>query len=110
MILVTKVCVCVFFFPFILDVKFVGCTSRGHTGETSNRIFLIHLPSAVMSLFFRGKDSAIPFPRREVELCVLTIKSFSSCWAFFFFVVRKNSCYRDPNSRPNVSEGYEVTN
>ena len=55
MILVTKVCVCFFFFPFILDVKFVGCTSRGHTGETSNRIFLIHLPSAVMSLFFAGR-------------------------------------------------------
>ena len=24
-------CVCVFF-PSILDIKFVGCTSRGHTG------------------------------------------------------------------------------
>ena len=26
----SAVCVCVFF-TFILDVKFVGCTSRGHT-------------------------------------------------------------------------------
>ena len=41
------VCVCVFF-PFIIDVQFVGCTSRGHTG------FFIHLPSTVHAfvLFF----------------------------------------------------------
>ena len=31
-------CVCVFF-PFILDIKFVGRTSRGHTGGRSHRIF-----------------------------------------------------------------------
>ena len=36
------VCVCVFF-PFILDAKFVGCTSRDHTG---GRLHMIsHLPS-----------------------------------------------------------------
>ena len=29
-----RVCVCVFF-PFILDIKFVGRTSRGHTGGRS---------------------------------------------------------------------------
>ena len=29
-------CVVCIFFPFILDVKFVGCTSRGHTGESFN--------------------------------------------------------------------------
>ena len=39
------VCVCVFF-PFILDIKFVGRSSRGHTG------FFIHLPSAVRALSF----------------------------------------------------------
>ena len=35
-------CVCVckcIFFPFILDIKFVGRTSRGHTGGRSHRIF-----------------------------------------------------------------------
>ena len=32
------VCVCVFF-PFILDIKFVGRTSRGHTGGRPHRIF-----------------------------------------------------------------------
>ena len=34
----TCVCVCVFF-PSILDIKFVGRTSRGHTGGRSHRIF-----------------------------------------------------------------------
>ena len=56
------VCVCVFF-PFILDIKFVGRTSRGHTGG-SHRIF--HPPSFCGAClnFSREKDSAIPFPRR----------------------------------------------
>ncbi|CAM9424693.1 unnamed protein product, partial [Ascophyllum nodosum] len=31
------------FFPFILDIKFVGCTSRGHTGGRSHKIS--HPPS-----------------------------------------------------------------
>ena len=57
------VCVCVFF-PFILDIKFVGRTSRGHTGGRSHRIS--HPPSLCgASLnFSHGKDSAISFPRR----------------------------------------------
>ena len=41
-------CVCVFF-PSILDIKFVGRTSRGHTGGRSTG-FLIHLPSAVRAV------------------------------------------------------------
>ena len=57
-------CVCVFF-PFILDIKFVGRTSRGHTGERSHRRkvtqekghtgFLIHLLSAVRALIFLAR-------------------------------------------------------
>ena len=27
-----------------------------------------------------------------------------------YFLVRKNLSYRDSNSRPNLSEGFEVTN
>ena len=38
----SSVCVWVFF-PFILDIKVVGRTSRGHTGGRSHRIF--HPPS-----------------------------------------------------------------
>ena len=62
----TSVCVCVcVFFPFILDVMFVGCTSRGHTGERSNRI--LHPPSfcGACLYFSREKDSDVSFPRRQ---------------------------------------------
>ena len=41
-------CACVFF-PFILDVKSVGCNSRGHTG------FLIHLPTEVHAFIFLAR-------------------------------------------------------
>ena len=41
---------------------------------------------------------------REVEFCVLHLSGI-----FFFFFVRKKNVCRDSNSRPNVSEGYEVT-
>ena len=55
----SHVCVCVFF-PFILDIKFVGRTSRGHTGGRSHRIS--HPPSFCGACldFYREKDSAIP--------------------------------------------------
>ena len=91
-----------------MDVKFVGSTSRGHTG------FIIHLLSAVRAFFFlaRRVQPFLSFVDREVEfvyyhndLTVLHLFFF-----FFFFLVRKNISYRDSNSRPNVSEGYEVTN
>ena len=61
-------CVCFLcflcFFPFILDIKFVGRTSRGHTGGRSHRI--AHSPSFCGAClnFSRQKDSAIPFTRR----------------------------------------------
>ena len=58
-----SVCVCVFF-PFVLGIKFVGRTSRGHTGGRSHRIS--HPPSfcgACLS-FSREKDLAIHFARR----------------------------------------------
>ena len=41
-IILVHVCVCVFF-PFILDIKFVGRTSQGHTGGRSHRFS--HPPS-----------------------------------------------------------------
>ena len=57
------VCVCVFF-PFILDIKFVGRTSRGHTGGRPHRIFNPPSFCGACLDFCREKDSAIPFPRR----------------------------------------------
>ena len=65
--------VCVFF-SFILDIKFVGRTSRGHTVGRPHRIF--HPPSFCGAClnFSREKDSAIrSLVDREVEFCVLTI-------------------------------------
>ena len=55
---------CAAFFPLILDIKFVGRTSRGHTGGGSDRIS--HPPSFCGAClnFYCEKDSAIPFPRR----------------------------------------------
>ena len=60
---VRQQCLCVFF-PFILDIKFDGRTSRGHTGRRSYRIS--HPPSFCGAClhFSREKNSAIPFPRR----------------------------------------------
>ena len=62
-------CVCVFF-PIILDIKFVGRTSRvtqeeGHTG------FLIHLLSAVRALTFLARriQPFLSLVDREVEFC-----------------------------------------
>ena len=61
----TAPCVCVrVFFPFILDIKFVGRTSRGHTGEWSHRIYRPPSFCGACLNFSREKDSAIPFPRR----------------------------------------------
>ena len=62
-IVVSCVCVCVFF-PFIMDIKFVGRTSRGHTGGRSHRIFNPPSFCGACLNFSREKDSAIPFPRR----------------------------------------------
>ena len=80
-------CVCVFFSHFILDVRFVGSTSRGQTG------FFIDRPSAVRAFIFLARriQPFLSLVDRKVEL-------------------RKNPSYRDSNSRLNVSEGYEVTN
>ena len=59
----TVLCVCVFF-PSILDIKFVGRTSRGHTGGRSHRIFNPPSFCGACLDFCREKDSAISFPRR----------------------------------------------
>ena len=79
-------CVCVFF-PSILDIKFVGRTSRGHTGGRSHRIF--HPPSFCGACldFCREKDSAIPFPRRPWSriLCTNELVVLHPLGIFFLF-------------------------
>ena len=81
------ICLCVVcvFFLFILDIKFVGRTSRGHTGGRSLRIF--HPPSFCGAClnFSREKDSAIPFlcrPRSRI-LCTDDLIVLPR-WAFLF--------------------------
>ena len=108
-------CVCVFFFrsshlfwtSSSLDAPAGVTQEEANAGLFSSTFFL-----QCMSLFLAIRiQPFLPLVDREVEVGVLTIKSFSSCWALFCFVfVKKNYCYRDSNSRPNVSEGYEVTN
>ena len=58
-----RVCACVVF-PFILDMKFVGCTSRVHTGGRSHRTFYPPSFCDACLNFSRKNDSAIYFPRR----------------------------------------------
>ena len=81
------VCVCVFF-PFILDIKFVGRTSRGHTGGRSQG-FLIHLLSAVRALIFlarRIQPLLLSLVDREVVLHPLGIfLFFVFCLSAFLF-------------------------
>ena len=55
------------FFPFILDIMFVGRTSRGHTEGKSHSIS--HPPSFCGAClnFSREKDSVIHFPSSTVK-------------------------------------------
>ena len=76
-------CVCVVI-PLILNVGLVdvppGVTQEeGHTGFP-------HLPSAVLALFFLARRIRrfLSLVDREVEFCVLTNWSFSTCLAFLF--------------------------
>ena len=78
-----RVCVCVCVFPSHLFWTSGSLdVLAGVTQEEGHTGFLTHLPSAVRAFIF--------LVDREVEL-------------------RKNLSYQDSNSRPNVSEGYEVT-
>ena len=78
------VCVC---FPFILDIKFVGRTSRGHTQEEGHIGLFVHLTSVGRAFIFLARriQPFLSLVDREVEFCVLlTIQSFSTRWAFLF--------------------------
>ena len=72
-----------------MDVPAGVTQEEGHTG------FFIHLLSAVLAFIFLARriQPFLSLVDREVEFCVLTIKSFSTRWAFLFlffsFLVRK---------------------
>ena len=89
-------CVCVFF-PFVLDSRLVDVPA-GVTQEEGHTGFLIHLPSAVLASIrlARKIQAFLSLVDREVEFGVLTIKSFSTCWSFLFFILflrRKNPSF-----------------
>ena len=60
-----------------MDVS-AGVTQEGHTG-------FLHLSSAVLALIFLARriQPFLPLVDRKVELCVLTISSFSHLLGFF---------------------------
>ena len=94
------VCFLCVFFPFILDMKFVGRTNRGRTGGRSRRIS--HPPSFCRAClnFSREKDSAIPFPRRPWSRIMCTND------LIVLHPLGKNPVYRD---RPHVPTCQKVT-
>ena len=102
---------CVFSSQFSLDVKIVGSTSRGHTG------FLIYLPSAaVLALIFLVRriqpflslvDREVEFLRTNDLIALHLLGIYSILFIYLFSVEKTNPRYRDSNSRPNASEGYE---
>ena len=102
------VCVCVFF-PSILDIKFVGRTSRGHTGGRSHRIFNPPSFCGACLDFCREKDSAIPFPRRPWSriLCtneLIVLHPLGIFFLFFFVFSEKNPVCRDRTHVPTCQK------
>ena len=70
--------------PFILDVRLVDVPAgvaqeEGHTG-------FLRLPYAVLALIFLARriQPFLSLVDREVEFCVLTNQSFSTCFFLFF--------------------------
>ena len=61
-----------------MDVPAGVTQEEGRTG-------FLHLPSAVIALIFLARriQPFLSLVDREVEFCVLTNYSFSTCWAFF---------------------------
>ena len=97
------------FFPFILDVRLVGRTSRGHIG------FPIHLPSAVHALIFLARriQPFLSLLGREVyrilctnDLIVLHLLGF-----FLFFSEEKSQLpgFELTSQRVRRFRGYQLS-
>ena len=97
------------FFPSILDIKFVGRTSRGHTGGRSHRIFNPPSFCGACLDFCREKDSAIPFPRRPWSriLCtneLIVLHPLGIFILFFLVFSEKNPVCRDRTHVPTCQK------
>ena len=114
--LYTSVCVCVFF-PSILDIKFVGRTSRGHTGGRSHRIFnppscgvILFLWSSppVVSIFllWRGPCYVYEFFRPETFIDASCVSPHHATLrirpSFYLFKTLSPSLWRGCINRPNL--------
>ena len=106
---VDPLCVCVFsshsfWTSSSLDIPAGVTQEENHTG------FLIHLLSTVRALVFLARriQPFLSLVDREVEFCVLTIKSFSTRWAFllyfFIFFSEKNPVCRDRTHVPTCQK------
>ena len=86
-----------------------GSHKRKVTQDLSSTFLLRCMP-----LFFlarRIQPLFVSLADREVELVYHRFNRSPLVGHFiFYFFVGKNPSYRDSNSRPNVSEGFEVTN
>ena len=99
-------CVCVFS-PFILDIKFVGRTSRGEERHTG---FFIHLLSAVRAIILLASRIQ-PFfflVDREVGFCVLTtlivLHLLGIFISVFLFLSEKNPVCRGRTHVPTCQK------
>ena len=106
---ICSVCVVCVFFPSILDIKFVGRTSRGHTGGRSHRIFNPPSFCGACLDFCREKDSAIPFPRRPRSriLCtneLIVLHPLGIFFFCFFVFSEKNPVCRDRTHVPTCQK------
>ena len=106
----THVFLCVFF-PSILDIKFVGRTSRGHTGGRSHRIFNPPSFCGACLDFCREKDSAIPFPRRPWSRILCTNELIVLHPLGIFILVFLVFCEKNPvcRNRTHVPTCQKVT-
>ena len=68
-----SLCVCVVI-PFILDVQFIGRTSRDYTAQEESHTGFLHLLFVVFALVFLAKmiQPLFSLVDREAEFCVLT--------------------------------------
>ena len=97
--------------PFILNVRFVDAPAwvpqqKGHIG-------FLDLPSAVLAFIFilRRIQPSLSLVDCEVEFCIPTNQSFSTCWAYVFFRANPGSCdCAELRTHVPTSEGFEATN
>ena len=104
-------CVCVFCSHLFWTSSSLDVPA-GVTQEESHTGLLIRLPSVMRALTFlarRIQPFLSLFDREVYFLCTNDLIVPHLLGIYLFIFSEKNPVYWDSNSRPNVSEGYEVT-